>query len=214
MRCSLVRVVCCKSSVQILLSNGERFSPIKYFPSMKFPLKMYFGLCVYNIYGHDILVYIKIEINSLFEHINVETCLLGEGGINVKYLGVEFDDNLNWNAHVKSVCNVLVKYAGSFKIIKSHVPKTCKRQLYFGYIYTKILYGLEVYGHTSRTNINKIQVLQNKCIKILYQKDWFTHINDLHKELNVLKVEDIFKHSMVQLVYKQRNNLMPDVFDS
>ncbi len=38
-------------------------------------------------------------------------------------------------------------------------------------------------------------------------------INDLHKELNVLNVEDIFKHSMVQLVYKQRNNLLPDVFD-
>ncbi len=57
----------------------------------------------------------------------------------VKYLGVEFDDNLNWNAHVKSVCNVLVKYAGSFKITKGHVPKTCKRQLYFAYIYTKVL---------------------------------------------------------------------------
>ncbi len=32
--------------------------------------------------------------------------------------------------------------------------------------------------------------------------------------LNVLNVEDIFKHSMVQLVYKQRNNLLSDVFDS
>ncbi len=76
------------------------------------------------------------------------------------------------------------------------------------------MYGLEVYCHTSRGNINKIQVLQNKCLKTLYQKDWFTHTSDLHKELNVPKVEDIFKHSMVQLVYKQRNNLLPDVFDS
>ncbi len=118
----------------------------------------------------------------------------------VKYLGVEFDDNLNWNAHVKSVCNVLVEYAGSFKIIKGHVPKTCKRQLYFAYIYTKILYWLEVYGHTSRGNINKIQVLQNKCLKTLYQKYWLTHTNDLHKEVNGLKVEDIFKHYMVRLV--------------
>ncbi len=65
----------------------------------------------------------------------------------------------------------------------------------------------------SRCNINKIQLLQNKCLKTLYKKYWFTHINDLHKELNVLKVEDIFKRFMVQLVYKQRNNLLPDVFD-
>ncbi len=30
---------------------------------------------------------------------------------------------------------------------------------------------------------------------------------------NVLKVEAIFKHSIVQLIYTQRNNLLPDVFD-
>ncbi len=50
--------------------------------------------------------------------------------------------------------------------------------------------------------------------KTLYQQDWFTHTNDFHKELNVLKVEDTFKHFMVQLVYKYRNNLPPDVFNS
>ncbi len=48
----------------------------------------------------------------------------------VKYLGVEFDDNLNWNGHVKSVFNVLVKYAGSFKIITGHVPKAATLCIY------------------------------------------------------------------------------------
>ncbi len=100
------------------------------------------------------------------------------------------------------------------RLLRAMCQKPCKRQLYFAYIYTKILYGLEFYGYTSRGNINKIHVLKNKCLTTLYQKDWFTHSNDLHKELNVLKVEDIFKHSMVQLVHKQRNNLLPHVFDS
>ncbi len=42
----------------------------------------------------------------------------------VKYLCLELDDKLNWNAHFKSVCNIIkhVKYVGSFKIIKGHVP--------------------------------------------------------------------------------------------
>ncbi len=79
----------------------------------------------------------KKKIPVLYNYLKI-------GDVNVdrvsclKYHGV--------NAHVKSVCNVLVKYAGSFKVIKCHVPKTCKRQLYFAYIYTKIffLYGLEV----------------------------------------------------------------------
>ena len=131
-----------------------------------------------------------------------------------KYLGVDVDEKLDWNTHVKTVCNKLIKLAGSFKIIRGHIPTKCKRQLYYAYVYSQILYGIEVYGHTSKSNINKIQVLQNRILKILHVKDWFTATNTLHSELCVLKIEDIFKLSLLQFVYKQRNNLLPNVFDN
>ena len=36
---------------------------------------------------------------------------------SVKYLGVQIDDKLTWNEHVKQVSQTLVKYASLFKII-------------------------------------------------------------------------------------------------
>ena len=38
------------------------------------------------------------------------------------------------------------------------------------------------------------------------------HTNDLLRQLDVLKVVDVFNLSLIQLVYKQRNGLLPDVF--
>ncbi len=50
--------------------------------------------------------------------------------------------------------------------------------------------------------------------KLVLRIDWQTTIPVLKPLYSYEIVEDIFKHSMVQLVYKQRNNHLPDVFDS
>ncbi len=59
----------------------------------------------------------KTKIPVLCNQLNIGSVNV-DGVSYVKFLGVEYDDNLNWNVHVKSVCYFLVKYAGSFKIIK------------------------------------------------------------------------------------------------
>ncbi len=60
----------------------------------------------------------------------------------------------------------------------------------------------------------KYKYYRTNVLKLYTRKIGLHTTNDLHKGLNVLEVEDIFKHSIVQLVYKQNNNLVPDVFDS
>ena len=60
---------------------------------------------------------------------------------NIKYLGVIIDDK-----HVNFVCDSLVKFFGIFNHIKHKVTQKVVRQLYYGFIYSKIAYGLEVYG--------------------------------------------------------------------
>ena len=40
------------------------------------------------------------------------------------------------------------------------------------------------------------------------------HTTDLHKELQILKLDDNFEHSVLQMVYMQRQNLLPLIFDN
>ena len=74
-------------------------------------------------------------------------------------------------------------------------------------------YGIEVFGHTTKSNIKILQTLQNKSLKVLFNKDWYTPTLELHNELNMLKLDDNFNHSLLQIAYMQRNNLLPSIFD-
>lgn len=131
---------------------------------------------------------------------------------NVRYLGMMLDEKLEWRWQIENIINRLVKVGSTLKFLKNFVPYKCKRQLYYAHVYSKILYGIEIYGSAKKQLTNKLQVLQNRILKILYNKDWYTGTNALHKELHVLKVEDIFKLSVLNFVYKCNAGLAPEVF--
>ena len=60
-------------------------------------------------------------------------------------------------------------------------------------IYSRIKYGSIITGQTTKENIDQIQTLQNRLLKVLYKKKINFSTNKLHKELSVLKVEDMIK---------------------
>ena len=111
---------------------------------------------------------------------------------SIKYLGVVLDSLLTWNDHINFVCSKLLKYFGIFNHIKSFVSKTIARQLYFAFVYSTISYGIEIYGSASQKLLSKIQVIQNRLLKLLLGMDRMTSTNLVHRYLHVLKVKDIY----------------------
>ena len=75
----------------------------------------------------------------------------------MKYSGLLLEEKLNYNEHVQSICNSLLKYFGIFNHIKHKVNKKTARQLYFAFVFSRIKYGIEIYGNCSERNVNKIQ---------------------------------------------------------
>ena len=130
----------------------------------------------------------------------------------VKYLGMTIDENLSWEEHVRNLKSSLTKLASSFKIIKHYIPRNCKMNMYYAYAYSKIQYGIEVYGGGGRGTIKQIQILQNRVLKILFNKDWLTPTKELHKELKVLLVSDIHRLQISKFVYKFFHNTLPPPF--
>ena len=59
---------------------------------------------------------------------------------------------------------------------------------------------MEVYGSCSSTNIEKIQIMQNKLIKLLLRLRRMTPTSQLHMHLNILKVSDIYKSNVLSFV--------------
>ena len=64
-----------------------------------------------------------------------------------------------------------------------------------------VSYGIEVLGSCSDTSLERLRVIQNKLLKLLLRLDPYTSTNLLHSELNILKVKDLYKISLLLFVH-------------
>ncbi len=91
-----------------------------------------------------------------------------------KYLGLILNEYLNFKEHIEDLTKQLNKLANSNKIVRYRVENNNKYNIYFAYTYSKILYGIEVFGSACNTYMKQIQVQQNRSLKILFQKHYRT----------------------------------------
>ena len=123
----------------------------------------------------------------------------------VKYLGMYIDDQLKWDQHVNSLCVTLSKNFHMFYSIRDLLNQSLKRQLYYSMVYSRIIYGIVIYGACRSSLLNKVQVLQNKLLKVLYKLPYRTDTNVMHLDLDILKVHDIYKYQIQKFVYESLN---------
>ena len=59
-------------------------------------------------------------------------------------------------------------------------------------------------------NIEKIEILQKKCVRILTFSPFNSHTSDIFKEMKILKVKDIIKMHQLKLVFDFTKNALPN----
>ncbi len=84
--------------------------------------------------------------------------------------------------YIESLIKQLSKIANSYKVVRHHVEKDNKYNIYFAYTYSKILYGIEVYGSTYfsenapfwgfRVSVKTCQMLKFVQISCGDRKSW------------------------------------------
>lgn len=131
---------------------------------------------------------------------------------SVRYLGIILDEKLSWKNHINDLETKLIKVIKAFKILKNWLPLKEKRKVYFAYVHSKIKYGIQLYGTANKGLIHKIQVMQNRAIKTLFQLDYYTPTLHLLSSYDLLSVKDLYRSCVAQFVYKQRVGLLPPPF--
>ena len=124
------------------------------------------------------------------------------------------DENLYWHMHAEYVYNSLVKYFGIFNHVKTIISKKIARQLYFAFIHSRIKYGIEVFGDCANEYLQKLQVIQNKLLKLLLSFDRRMSTNELHQQLSLLKVVDIHTVNVLSFVNECRSGRWVTMFSS
>ena len=132
----------------------------------------------------------------------------------IKYLGILIDEHLTWKYHITELRNSLRRYFPVFYNIRSYLELENCRSIYYAYLYSRIKYGIPIYGMANSGDINQIQTLQNKLMKVLLRKNYMYPTNQLHNDLNILKITDIFKQEILIFVFSQYHKLLPEIFNN
>ena len=83
----------------------------------------------------------------------------------------------------------------------SSLPSSLPTQYIYLSIYSHANYGCNVWGLTTNENIEKIEILQKKTVRILSFAPFRAHTNQLFINLKLIKLRDIIKINQLMLVY-------------
>lgn len=124
-----------------------------------------------------------------------------------KFLGVWFQEQLNWSVHVNNLVAALARTVGCLYKISHLVPLWLKRNMYYSLFYSKLTYGILVWGTTSRNNYNKLVVLQKKilrCFENFQGKFQDLPTSPLFSKHSILRADQLYYFRLLQMVHKNK----------
>ena len=93
--------------------------------------------------------------------------------------------------------------------LKNVLPEYILLILYNSLISCHLNYGLFVWG----IKADQLEILQKKAVRIVTKSNFIAHTDPLFRQLNVLKIKDMFK-VILKFYYKLSYGLLPKYFNS
>jgi len=133
-----------------------------------------------------------------------------------KYLGIIIDNKLTWLEHINCIYNKILKFTSIFYKIRHILPYKVLITIYFTFVHSHFLYGIEIYGNTHRGYLNKLMVLNNKLLRILQNAPRNTPVSVLYKNFNTLTIPDLHIFQILVLIHKffYHKEKLPFIFTS
>ena len=84
----------------------------------------------------------------------------------VKFLGITIDEHLSFVTHVDTILKKIDQGIFHLKRLRKLVPKCIKKQIYYSFIYSHLIYGIECWGLFIKNSLcTKINNKINVCIR-------------------------------------------------
>ena len=179
---------------------------IKWFESNK--LTLHLGKSTYIIFQPS-----SNNKSSLEDYFTLDGIKINRSK-STKYLGIHLDEHLSWKNHIESLNNNLIKYTTIFYRIRNIVPPKVAEQIYYAFVYSRLIYGIEIYGMAKSSSIKPLQTMQNRVLKILTFKNKRYSTFSLYNDLDLLKINQLHTYSVAVLIYKYSKNMLPTLYEN
>jgi len=123
------------------------------------------------------------------------------------FLGIVFDQFLDWSGHIKHIVTKLSRITGILNRIKNFVPSRILKTLFDSLFMSHLHYGLLNWGYSN--GVTKVLTLQKKAIRIVSNTHRLAHTDILFKNLFILKITDLTTMQELKLYFAFKNGTLP-----
>ena len=130
---------------------------------------------------------------------------------SIKFLGIIVNDKLTWDLHKKHIQVKVNKTLGILYRSRTIMDQNNLINMYKTFIEPYFLYGIEVWGHSVKSQSDTIIKLQNKVVRIIYScqrtTDAWKHDNG-----RTLTIQNLYNKVIYRICYKHHAKLLPKHF--
>ena len=151
----------------------------------------------------------KFIIFSYGRKLTLPPLVLGDGVImetdSYKFLGLILDKKLNFKNHLVMLKSKISKTVGLLFKLNKFLPENILKSLYQTLVQPYLTYGIEAWFSAPNFLTDKIFILQKKSIRAILNLHFNCHTNQYFKDLNLLKLSDLYKVNLMVFFYSSLN---------
>lgn len=124
----------------------------------------------------------------------------------VKNLGLYITSNLSWDAQVAHVSKRMYGSMHSLKLMKNFLPQSTRMTLVNALLFPILDYADVCYPDATEEQLNKLERLQNLCIRFVFGLRKYDHVSVFRTQLKWLKIRKRRDLHTLCLLYKTLGN--------
>ena len=114
--------------------------------------------------------------------------------------------------HIDYVSGKIARGIGILIKARKVLSNECMTNLYYAIIYPYLIYCNHIWGNTYKTTLSKLQILQNKAIRITTVSLPKTNNETLYRQNCMLNLNKINTYLVGQFMYNVYHGIVPDIF--
>jgi hypothetical protein len=122
---------------------------------------------------------------------------------NIKFLGININDSLNWSSHVECIIPKLSLACIIMRTIKPYMLLKTLKTIYYSYFITVMSYCLYFWGNSPHSII--IFRLQKKIIRIMADSNSMASCTNLFRKLEIVPLASQYILSLTLFVVNNKN---------
>ena len=123
-----------------------------------------------------------------------------------KYLGIIIDEKLNFKSHINYCLKKLNRCLWAICKLRQYTNTKTLRMIYYSTAYPFLQYCISTWGGTSKSLLEPLYRKQKIIIRCILRKPYMSPSSPLFHSLKILKLEDVYKLQMGQLMQKHHKD--------